>query len=96
MGLTPTQTFSLLSFLLPAVFGILIHKVYTSTLARRSLQARQAILTNLGIPTTLNPKFIGFFHPYWCVLSIQGLGRSIDETYVVMQAVVENVYSGLL
>jgi hypothetical protein len=95
MVLTRAQT-SLLSFLLTTVLGILIHRVYTSNLARRSLQARQAILKNLGIPTTSNPKFIGFFHPYWCVLSIQGLGRSIDETYVVMQAVGANVYSGLL
>jgi hypothetical protein len=95
MVLTPAQA-SLLSFLLITVLGILIHKVYTSKLARRSLQARQAILKNLGIPTTSNPKFIGFFHPYWYLFSIQGLGRSIDETYVVMQAVVGNVCSGLL
>lgn len=59
----------LFSFLLTGFFGILSYVIYTNKLARRSVQARHAILKNLGIPTASNPKFIAFFHPYWYGLS---------------------------
>lgn len=58
-----------LLFFLTSFLGILVHNVYTNKLARRSTKARQAILENLGIPTILSPKFVGFFHPYWYVCS---------------------------
>ena len=58
---------TLLGFLSTGFFGILIHTLYTSTLAKRSTKARQAILKDLGIHTTSNIEFIGFFHPYWYV-----------------------------
>jgi alpha-1,2-mannosyltransferase len=51
-------------------------------LARRLLRARQAILKNLGIPTTSNPQI----HYLLPSVSIQGLGCSIDETYVCSSA----------
>ncbi|KAG0696090.1 mannosyltransferase [Suillus ampliporus] len=54
----------LLCIILTGILGILIYITYTNKLARRSAQARQAILKSLGISTTSNPKFIGFFHPY--------------------------------
>ncbi|KAG2337923.1 mannosyltransferase [Suillus weaverae] len=55
---------SLLCLLLTGLFAIIIFTAYTNKLARRSAQTRHAIIKNLGIPTTSNPRFIGFFHPY--------------------------------
>jgi hypothetical protein len=57
----------LLCLLLTGLVGIITFTAYTNKLARRSAQARYAIIKNLGIPTTSNPQFIGFFHPYWYV-----------------------------
>ncbi|KIK36874.1 glycosyltransferase family 4 protein [Suillus luteus UH-Slu-Lm8-n1] len=55
---------ALLCLLLTGVVGIVVFTAYTNKLARRSAQARHAIIENLGISTTSNPQFIGYFHPY--------------------------------
>ncbi|KAG2120714.1 glycosyltransferase family 4 protein [Suillus discolor] len=55
---------TLLCLLLTGLLGIIIFTAYTNKLARHSAQARHAIIKNLGISTTSNPQFIGFFHPY--------------------------------
>ncbi|KAG2125816.1 glycosyltransferase family 4 protein [Suillus clintonianus] len=55
---------ALLCILLSGLLGVIIFTAYTKALARRSAEARQAIIKNLGLPATSNPKFIGFFHPY--------------------------------
>ncbi|KAG1796896.1 glycosyltransferase family 4 protein [Suillus variegatus] len=55
---------ALLCLLLTGLLGIIIFTAYTNKLARHSARARHAIIKNLGISTTSNPQFIGFFHPY--------------------------------
>ncbi|KAG1761770.1 hypothetical protein EDD22DRAFT_1031025 [Suillus occidentalis] len=55
---------ALLCLLLTGVAVIIVYPAYTNKLARRSVQARHAIIENLGISTTSNPQFIGYFHPY--------------------------------
>ncbi|KAG2069040.1 mannosyltransferase [Suillus decipiens] len=59
-----TSTLILLCLLLTGLLGIIVFTAYTNELAKRSAQARHAIIKNLGIPITSNPQFIGFFHPY--------------------------------
>jgi alpha-1,2-mannosyltransferase len=58
---------ALLCLLLTGVVGIIVFTAYTNKLARRSVQARHAIIENLGFSTTSNPQFIGYFHPYWYI-----------------------------
>ncbi|KAG2114171.1 uncharacterized protein F5147DRAFT_18090 [Suillus discolor] len=54
---------ALLYLLLKSLLGFIIFTAYTNKLSRRSPQARHAIIKNLGISTTSNPQFIGFFLP---------------------------------
>jgi hypothetical protein len=86
---------ALLCLLLTGVAVIIVYPAYTNKLARRSVQARHAIIENLGISTTSNPQFIGYFHPYWFVSPTKDWGFLTYEICVAMQVGEVNVSSGL-
>jgi hypothetical protein len=86
---------ALLCLLLTGVIGIIVFTAYTNKLARRSAQARHAIIENLGISATSKPQFIGYFHPYWYVYPTTDWDALTHEICLAMQVGEVNVSFGL-